>query len=276
MIRALALVGVLLAARPALAGPTCGGSDDSSSSSSSSSSSDSSSDSSTPSEPACVETSDIHGYRRCTQFGVWGRNARWPAISIELGAATRQFASPRGTHTGTVTHGAESFTYRTIDPREPSALDTAVVGKLRVGVGLRHGLYVAVEGEAGALTSTGAEAEMMSTGLLGAPEISAAHAVVLGGLAVAGVGTRLGALDLGVEAAGGAHVLVSNYESHYLACETTTSITQVVPALEARARAALWATPFLSVGLTAGKSLIDDAWVGGVSFGFSSRAFGGR
>jgi hypothetical protein len=275
MIRALLLASIVLAGRPALAGSTCGGGDDGDSSSSSSSSSSDSS-SSAPSEPACVESSDVHGYRHCTQFGAWGRNARWPVLGVEVGTALRRFASPLGERTGTVTHGMESFQYRLIGPQARAELDTAVVGQLRLGVGLRHGLYLGVEGEAGGVTDGRSDAEMMTTGERGAPELAASHVLLFGGLAVVGARTRVGALDLGLEAAGGAHLVVYGYESHYLACETSTSIVEVMPALEARARAALWATPFVSLGVTAGKSLIDNAWMGGVSLGFSSRAFGGR
>ncbi len=151
-----------------------------------------------------------------------------------------------------------------------------MLGQLRIGMGLPHGLYVAIEGEAGGVTDGGADAEMMSGGERGAPELTATHVAMFGGLAVAGARTRIGSLDLGVEAAGGAHLLVYGYESHYFACDTSTSLTEVMPALEARGRAALWLTPFLSVDVTAGKSVIDRAWMGGVSFGFSSKAFGGR
>jgi hypothetical protein len=170
----------------------------------------------------------------------------------------------------------DAFQYRVIGPQARAQLDTAVVGQLRLGVGLRHGFYVGVEGEAGGVTDGRSDAEMMTPGERGAPELVASHVLLFGGLAVAGARTRIGALDLGLEAAGGAHLVVYGYESHYLACATTTSITEVMPALEARARAAVWATPFLSLGVTAGKSLVDSAWIGGVSLGFSSRAFGGR
>jgi hypothetical protein len=274
MIRSLVALALVLAARPAFAGSTsaCGGGDDSSSSSSDSSDSSSS----TPSEPACVESTDIHGYRHCTQFGAWGRNAKWPTLHVEIGSAMRRFASPLGERIGTVTHGLEAFQYRVIAPQAGAALDTAVVGQLRLGVELRHGLYLGVEGEAGGVTHGRADAEMMSAGERGAPELVASHVLLFGGLAVVGARTRIGALDLGLEAAGGAHLVVYGYESHYFACDTTTSITEVMPALEARARAAVWATPFLSLGVTAGKSLIDSAWIGGVSLGFTSRAFGGH
>jgi hypothetical protein len=277
VIRVVLASAVLLVARSAAAGSTCGGSDSSSSSSSSSSYDSSSSSSySTPSEPACVETTDIHGYRECKKFGAWSAGSSLPAFHLELGTAMRRFASPLGERTGTVTHGMESFQYRVIAPEARAALDTAVVAQLRLGVGLRHGLFVAVEGEVGGVTDGRSEAEMMSAGERGAPDISASSVVLVGGLAVVGARTRIGALDLGLEAAGGAHAVVYGYQSHYLACETTTSITEVMPALEARARAALWATPYISLGVTAGKSLIDSAWIGGVSLGLTSRAFGGR
>jgi hypothetical protein len=48
------------------------------------------------------------------------------------------------------------------------------------------------------------------------------------------------------------------------------------PLLEARARAALWLSPFLNLGVTAGASVIDrGAWMAGVNLGFVTQAFGG-
>jgi hypothetical protein len=194
---------------------------------------------------------------------------------LEVGTAMRRFASPLDAADGTVTHGAESFRYRVIGPAQ-AALDTAVVAQVRAGVGLRHGLYTAVELEAGGLADGGSEAEMMSSGMLGTPEIRSAGVAVLGASAVLGVRTRAGVLDLGLEGAAGARTLVYQYESHYLACETTSSVTATTPTLEARGKAALWITPFISLGVTAGRSLVDDAWLTGVNIGVSTRAFGGR
>ena len=44
----------------------------------------------------------------------------------------------------------------------------------------------------------------------------------------------------------------------------------------ARARATMWLSPFINVGVTAGASVIDrGAWVTGVHLGFVSRSFAG-
>lgn len=273
MRRVLVSAIAITAARPALAGPTCdGGSDDTSSSSSFSDSDDDDDRSSTP---ACVESSDVHGYRTCTPFGKWGRSARWPSLFVSAGTAMRRFASPLQTTEAAVTHGAESFRYRVTRP-ERAALDTAVVAQVRAGVGLRHGFYGAIELEAGGLADGGNEAEMMSSGILGMPEIRAAGVAVLGGGIVLGARFRTGVLDAGLEGVAGVRTLVYQYESHYLACETTSSITATTPVFEARGRAALWVTPFISLGVTAGRSLVDDAWITGLHLGASTRAFGGR
>lgn len=287
------LIALALAALPAAtasAGESCdsgggssggsssGSSSDSSGGSSDYSSSDSSSSStSAPAVPACVDGTDVHGYRTCTKFGTWSNNLRVPAIIIELGTAVRQFPSPLGERTGTVTHGEESFAYRVVGPGTANvAMDTAVVGTLRVGVGLRHGFYVAADGEAGGLTASQGSSEMTSSGVRGTPDFRQTHVVVLSGLGVLGVRARLGNLQLGAEAAGGLRTLTYSYQSNYLACEQTASFTTSMPVLEARARAALWVTPFISIGATAGKSVIDEAWVGGVYFNANSRAFGGN
>ncbi|MGE3455151.1 MAG: hypothetical protein AB7O24_08585 [Kofleriaceae bacterium] len=227
--------------------------------------------------PSCVETSDVHGYRECTKFGAWASRSGIPALTLELGTAIRQFASPLGgSRTGTIEHHGESFSYRVVDPRPPSEMrDTAVLGQLRIGMGLPRGFYLAAELELGTLTSSTVSAEMTSSGLLGTPELSPSGIFVLGGAAVAGASTNLGRLNLGIEAAGGARALAYTYDSTYYACETTTSITDVAPIVEGRVRAAVWATPFISIGATAGKSLLDESWVGGVFVGGTTRAFGG-
>jgi hypothetical protein len=268
-----AAIALAAGTQPALAGPTCDGSSDDTSSSSSFSDSDD--DDQRSSEPACVETSDVHGHRRCTPFGAWGRSARWPSLFVSAGTAMRRFASPLQTTDGTVTHDGESFRYRVIAP-ERAALDTAVVAQIRAGVGLRHGFYGAIELEAGGLAEGSTNPEMMSSGLLGTPEIRGAGVAVLGGAIALGARIRMGVLDAGLEGVAGVRTLVYQYESHYLACETTSSITATTPVLEARGRAALWLTPFISLGVTAGRSVVDDAWITGVHLGASTRAFGGR
>jgi hypothetical protein len=291
---ALGMVGA--GVETAAAGSTCGSSgdggsssDSSSDSSSSSSDSDSysyddssSSTSSTPPRPACIETTDVHGHRECTKFGTWGKPYRAPGFHIELGTAVRRFANPLGERTGALQHGTDSFVYRVVGDGATAggavALDTAMVVQLRLGMALRHGFYVAAEAEVGAVNnpSSSSTAEMLSTGELGTPDIKLRGVAIGSGVAIAGIRGRAGNTSFGVEAAGGYRALSYTYDSHYLACETTMSITETVPILEGRARAAHWFSPNASIGASLGKSVIDEAWVGGFYVGGHTSAFDGQ
>jgi hypothetical protein len=232
--------------------------------------------------PACVDATDIVGYRRCTKFGSW---STWhmPLFFLELGTAARTFGSPLGATTGHVSHDAESFTYRVMGKPPAAAAssrpETALVATARLGFGLSHGLYLAAEGELGGLvrTSAASRAEMTSTGTFGAPSITYTSSLVAGVHAVAGIQGAAGPGSLGAELVGGVRSITHGYESRYLACVTTTSHSAAMPVLEARARASYWLTPFVNLGATAGASLVDrGAWVGGLHLGFVTQAFGGQ
>ncbi len=279
----------LVPAEAALAGSSCGGggSDsgggggDSGGGSSGGSSDDySSSDSggeSASSEPACVDTTDIVGYRRCSRFGGWRGRLRTP-ILIEMGLASRTFASPLREAGGSFSHDDESFTYRVVGrPPEGSpepAMDAATVFTMRLGLGLSRHVYLAGEAELGGLTRTTGHAEMTSTGMRGAPSITAGSGVVLGAAGVLGVGGSLGPASLGVEVAGGVRSITYYYESRYLACTSYLSHAVSSSVLEARARAQLWVSPFFHVGVSAGTSVVErGAWMAGVHLGFASKAY---
>jgi len=212
------------------------------------------------------------------KFGVWHENLRMPVIILEVGTAVRQFASPLGERTSTVKHGDESFSYRVVGPMNGAqrALDVAVVAQIRLGVGLSHGVFVAVDAEIGGVAGGASTPEMTSSGALGSPDIAETSVVVLSGLGVAGIRGNVGHVNLGVEVAGGGRTLTYAYESHYHACEQTDSISASMPVLEGRARASYWVSPYVYVGATVGKSLIDESWMSGVVLGANSRAFGGR
>ncbi|HSK02220.1 MAG TPA: hypothetical protein VK932_13300 [Kofleriaceae bacterium] len=240
------------------------------------SSSDSGGESSS-SEPACVDSTDIVGYRRCRRFGGWRGRLRAPIV-VEMGLASRTFASPLREAGGSFSHDDESFTYRVVGrPPEPSpepGMDAATVFRLRAGVGLGRGLYLAGEVEAGGLTRTAGRAEMTSTGVRGAPTITADGGILLGAAGVVGVAGGLGPISLGVEAAGGTRALIYYYESRYLACTSylTHEVNQAF--LEARARAQLWASPFFHLGVSAGANVVDrGGWTAGVHLGFASKAY---
>jgi hypothetical protein len=283
----LALAAISLThAEAALAGSTCGGGggSDSGSGSGSDSGSGSSFDfsdsgSSSDAAPACVDATDIVGYRRCKRFGGWASHTATPVL-LELGAAVRTFGSPLGTASGHVSHDSESFSYRVVGTPTGRAstsppTETAVVTTARLGFGLRRGVYLAGEGELGGLVHNASRAEMTSTGMFGAPSITPSSSLVLGALAVAGVrgDTRRG--TFGAEVVGGVRSVAYYYESRYLACVNTTSHAVTSPVLEARARASLWLSPYVSVGASAGASVIDrGAWVTGLHLGLVTKPYG--
>lgn len=213
----------------------------------------------------------------CAEYRAWrAKNA--PVISLEVGVATRTLASTLGEQTGTVTHDSQSFSYRVVGPAaQPEAdLEHAVVGQLRVTVPQVHGFYIAGELELGALTSSNVAARMTSSGELGTPTLTPSSTGLVGGNAVLGFGGRLAGVDLGVEIAGGGRVLAYTYDSTYLACETTSTITAGSAVLEGRARASVWLTPHLTLSALAGKSALDSGMMGGLTLGFTNHAFGVR
>lgn len=258
---------------------SCGGGDSGGSSDSGSDSGGDSSGSSSDATPACTDATDIVGYRRCTAFGKWATHGTRRLIFLELGMATRTFASPLREGTGTYSHEDEQFTYRVVGMSpgaEAAPRESALLSTLRIGVGLPRGFYAAGEGELGGLVRSESRAEMTSAGNLGAPALTPATNLAFGALGVLGIRGETNRGTLGVEVAGGVRAISYRYDSHYLACETQASYTVASPILEARARAALWLSPFVSIGATAGASVIDrGAWMAGINLGFVSQAFGG-
>ncbi|MBV8760293.1 MAG: hypothetical protein JO257_23580 [Deltaproteobacteria bacterium] len=241
---------------------------------SSSNSSSSSSSSSEPASHGCEETTDIEGYRECMRFGMWANNMVLPLVFIETGSAFRRFQTLAG-GTSTVTHGDESFAFRVVGPR--AHIDSAVTWTARFGVGLPHGLYVALEGEAGGIVSPIATgASMETTGTFGSPDLAAQKAMVIGGSAVAGVWTNGEVGALGVEAVGGVRNVMTSFDSTYYDCEQSASVSETRGVLEVRARGEVWVNPWVSIGATVGSSVIEhDDWMAGIYVGMRSRAYGG-
>lgn len=244
------------------------------------SSSSSSSSSSSTGTPACVDTTDIVGYRLCTKYGTWSQNLVIPTIIAEIGMTVRSFTNPLREGNGSVTHGDESFTYRVTgggnQPAKPQH-DTAVVATFRLGAGLPHGFYVAVEAELGGVAGVESDAAMLEKGARGTtPTLDRTSVSTVGAAGVFGLRGRTGHLDLAAEVAGGGRSVIYSYASTYGACEQTTSVNAQQGMAEARARAGYWFSPFGMIGVTAGKSLVDDSWMSGVYLSGQSRAFGGR
>jgi hypothetical protein len=225
----------------------------------------------------CEDASDVVGYRRCTKFGAWAKNLRIPHIVIEGGAVVRQFGSLLGSQTGSVIHGNESFAYRVLAQPQSRQLDTAVLSTLRAGIGLPHGFYTAVEVDLGALAQPGrASTEMMTSGSFGSPELQQQRGFVVDSVGTIGVHGATHAGGLGVELAGGLRAVSYSFHSSYHDCEGTTRIRAFAPIAEARVRGELWLSPWLTAGVIAGTSVIEQhSWMGGVYLGVHTRSFGG-
>ena len=255
-------------------GGSSGGGSSSSSSSDSYSSSDSSS-SSSPATPACVDDTDVVGYRRCRGYGQWATSTRMPLLVFEVGSSFRRFPNRLGTRSESLSHDGESFSYRIVGGPE-ATMDTAVLSMARLGVGLTRHTYVAAEIEIGGLVSENPHAEMTSSGQFGSPSITPASTTVVNTLGLVGAQGSIGRATFGIEVGGGFRSVSYQYESRYLACRQTEYLTAIHGVIETRARAQAWLTPFISIGATVGASMLDRAdWMAGVQLGVHSRAFSG-
>lgn len=265
---AISAAAVLSPAAPAAAEASCGGGSDAGSPDHDIG----------PSAPVakCTDDSDVVGYRQCEKYGAWGTDLGMPRVAFETGVAVRRFESLLGNRTGTVAHGAESFTYRTVASRS-DPLDTAVVAILRATVSLPRGLYVALEADLGGLAQpSSASAEMMSEGVFGSPALDQHRGFVVDGLGALGVRAQTKRLGFGAELLGGLRGVTYHFQSDYHHCAAGTDIHALAPVAEARARGDLWLTPWLTAGATIGTSLLErGAWMGGLYFGLHTRSFGG-
>ena len=148
---------------------------------------------------------------------------------------------------------------------------------LRLGFGIPHGFYSGLELELGGLVSpAAATAEMTTAGTFGTPNVEQQHGMFVGFTGVGGyraVGSR-GAIA--IEGAGGLRSVRYNFDSSYHYCETTTTVTANMGVVEARARAELWLSPWLTAGVTVGSNVLERSdWMAGFYFGAHSRAYAG-
>lgn len=200
--------------------------------------------------PPCVtDGTDVVGYRHCPWYGAWGSNLLDPYLFVDLGMNVRHFAA-RGMN--------RAAARTTMPPTSGGGIrttsgDDALTFDERIGYGITHGLYAAIDFELGNF----ADSESTRSGQ---------RDVVLDGLASLGIRGGLGPVALSVELSGGA--MVSSYPSQN---DVSTDAL-----LEAHARADLWLAPWFSLGGTIGASLIDRGdWMAGLYLGFHTWAYAG-
>jgi hypothetical protein len=198
-------------------------------------------------DDACRDESDVVGHRRCEQFAEWSATNRDPELTFAGGVAFRHIYAPPPVVIDPVSHVA-----RTVAASSRPMADIAS-SEFRFLGGWRS-LYFGGELSVGDLTG--------KTYPYGA-------FIQSGG--VTGVAVALGPFDLAAEAmVGGRSVRL------------TTNINRLAPAftevvIEARARAALWVTPWITLEAEIGAGVLDRSeWVAAAMVGLHTRAFGGR
>jgi hypothetical protein len=278
--RAIAVLAALLGAEVRAQAGSCHGDGDSGGSSSSSSSSDSSSSDSSSSDSsstpvACVETSDVLGRRQCSGFGDWAIPAALPRVTIEVGTSVRTIATGRLAFSGTVDHGDQGSYRFTMRGRPSARADATVIGAdLRAVAGRRW--YGGAELTIGGVSADDAALAMtIDTGGTTASARPGLRMYVATG-AIAGVRAHLGPVTLAAEGFAGVRVIDATVASQYGTCETSATARDVGASLEVRARAELWATPWLTVGAFTGQDLrLRETRSVGLYLGGHVRAFDG-
>ena len=227
--------------------------------------------------PDCTRTFEL-GDRGCSPYGAWAAGTLLPHIIFEMGMNVRQFGRQLHDAQGSVTHGSEPFTYRVVAPVTASRSDVAMTADFRIGLGFPHGFYTLLEGEIGGLVSGGqTSVEMTQTGTFGAPSLTSSQTALLGGYGVVGIRAPILGGTLAFEMAGGGRALIYSFDSAYHDCNQTTSVSTSKVVAEARARAELWASPWVSFGATLGTSVLERGdWMTGLYLGIHSRSFGGQ
>jgi hypothetical protein len=197
------------------------------------------------SPPCATDGSDVVGYHHCPWYGSWGSNLLDPYLYLDLGMNVRHF----GAHSGPVLAARSS----TPGGTSSGGGDMALTYDERIGYGIAHGLYAAIDFELGNFADTD-------------PTRTNTRDVVLDGLASLGVRGGIGPLALSVELSGGA--MVSSYP--------TQADMKTDGLLEARARVDVWLAPWFTIGGSVGASLIEEgSWMAGLYLGFHTWAYAG-
>lgn len=227
-------------------------------------------------EPACVDASDVTGYRSCSKFGAgWAIPERLPAISVELATWGAQVALSDIDVGGAVSHTwGDDYNYRVVT--EDLAAPTAPAAGLKLRLlGHRRSFYAGVEGGAAAVMLAPTQQAMATTDGMTTLTTEVDALTTFG--AVLGVDHDLGRVSLGAELMLGAQALVLTTKSVRGACETESQHWVGRGLVEGRVRADAWLTPWLTVGGYVGKDVVSGGTGGGLSLGGHLRAFdGGR
>lgn len=200
----------------------------------------------------CRHTGVI-GHDGC-RFGTWGANLREPYLFVDFGLTLRHFAPVAMPIVAARIGGAATMSSGAVaggGTGTGGSRDQTLEFDERLGVGIGHGLYLALDLELGNF--------MWSRGDDG-------RDVMLAASGAFGLRIGLGPIALSAEIAGGGMA--------YSWPSSTSFAT--APLVEARGRAELWISPWITIGAVGGTSVLrrDEYLVGGF-VGFHTHAYAG-
>lgn len=197
-----------------------------------------------PSEEDCLASEGVVGRRECPPYGMWGLGLEDPYMAVSFGVNMRVLprepvAAPVLARGASPTPGASS-----------SGSDTSYSLFEQVTVAHSQHLYGGLELEV--------SPTLPPAGAVGARTFGAGSSLLLG---LQG-GSQT--VKLAAELAGGVRIIDSADDEG------------LEPVLEARARGDLWLTPWATVGVVVGTSLLDRReWMTGIFLAAHTYAFGG-
>lgn len=212
-------------------------------------------DRSRPDVERCVTEGGIVGRRNCPPYGMWGAALEAPYVIIRIGVNMRHLprvAVPNKLANRASMTSTETPSTATPGVMLPGASDTSYSIAEQISISMNRFMYLGFEVEISPTT-----AEQVAPGT---------RTFAAGAQGVLGLQAGTRSLKLGAELAGGGRVLDT-----YLADGGDDELV-----LEARARGDLWLTPWFTVGVAVGTSLLDrEEWMAGVHLGVHSYSFGG-
>jgi hypothetical protein len=246
---------------------------------SSSSSSDSSSSSSGTTTPSCYDTTDVHGYRECTDFGAW--RARRSAVAVEVGLVSSMVDLSSLSTSGDISHSdGSTYSYRIVGEDLGNDLLRPATGiALRTLVHGRH-LYGGLESSFQFIDGAPAQRIYMDSGAMLSPRLTGVTSTLavlgarrfadqlFGPLAPHGV-------SAGAELGAGVHMISVEADSVKGSCVTTDTSLDVSPVIAARARVDVWLSPYVSFGLWGGSDLLSRSPSAGLVISSHFRPFDG-
>ncbi len=198
---------------------------------------------------SCRETADVVGLTRCSRYGAWWSNGG-AGLSWEAGLAGLRFDPGKLDQRTTLYDNGQPVQYHllSIDDRPVTAYGL----RLRATIGLPHGMYIS-ETEVVAPVTGGPRltADVIARGTTTTMDATTTGFVAQGGIAF-GEQIAVDSIMLATEVVPGMRITTL----HTAGLPDRLDAADFAFVLDVRQRAAMWVTPFVTVGVEGGVDLI--------------------